>query len=45
MADEFYLKARCKDCDWKVTASGSVYLHQAAATHRLVTGHRVKIKS
>ena len=41
---EVWLKAKCKDCSWKVTASGSVYLHMAAGAHRANTGHRVKIK-
>jgi hypothetical protein len=40
----FYLRAKCKDCDWKVSASGSIYLHKASEAHRQVTGHRVKIK-
>lgn len=41
---EVWLKAKCKDCTWKVTATGSVYLYLAAGAHRGNTGHRVKIK-
>lgn len=41
-----WLKAKCKNkqCAWKVTASGSVYLYLAAKAHRDNTGHKVKIK-
>jgi hypothetical protein len=38
------LRAKCKRCPWKVTASGSVYLYLAAKAHRDGTGHKVKIK-
>ncbi|QBP30558.1 hypothetical protein SEA_CHARM_77 [Mycobacterium phage Charm] len=38
------LKAKCKDCTWKVRAEGSVYLHLCMESHRNNTGHRVKLK-
>lgn len=39
------LRAKCKVCEWKVRAEGSVYLHLAYEhTHTELTGHKVKEK-